>query len=333
MRRTIAGGRARAAAAAAALLVLGACSIEKMALKKVAGMLSSTSSNDVFSSDNDPDLVGDALPFAVKLYESLLSSIPGHAGLRLRTGNLYIVYANAFVHAPADMTPRREAETKEFLLARAKNLYLRGRDILFVALKKKNPAVLEQLKDRRYEEALAPYAKEDAPFLYWAAVGWVSAFAVEPFDMSLAQTLPQTEAMMGRVAELEPDFGRGAIDVFYVNYYGSLPEYVGGSAAKAREHFEKAQRLSGDADTSALMALATTVCVREQNYREFRDLLRQVLEFDVDLHPENRLINVVNQRKARWLLEHADEFFIETEDDGTGERGEGEGPQRKAGAR
>lgn len=309
----------------AALLLLGSCSIEKMALNKVAGMLSSTSSNDVFSSDNDPDLVGDALPFAIKLHESLLSSLPGHAGLRLRTGSLYVVYANAFVQAPADMTPRREAETKEFLLARAKNLYLRGRDILFVALEKKNPAVLEQLKARRYREAMAPYGKEDVPFLYWAAVGWVSAFAVNPFDMTLGQTLPRTAAMMDRVAELEPGYGRGALHVFYINYYGSLPDYIGGDAKKARDHFEKAQRIAGDSDTSALMALATTVCVKEQNYREFRALLLQVVEFDVNRSPENRLVNVVNQRKARWLLDHADDFFIETDGEKSGGRPDKEG--------
>ncbi len=310
-------GAVRAGLIAAALLplLLGSCSLEKMALKKVAGMLSSTSSNDVFSSDNDPDLVGDALPFAVKLYESLLSSIPEHAGLRLRTGSLYVVYANAFIQAPAEMTPRREAETKEILLARAKNLYLRGRDILFVALEKKNPSFHAQLKARQYKEAMAPFGREDVPFLYWAAVGWVGAFAVNPFDMALGQTLPRTAAMMDRVAELEPDYGRGALHIFYVNYYGSLPDYMGGSAAKARDHFERFQRIAGDADTSALVALATTVCVKEQNYAEFRSLLRQVLEFDVDKNPANRLVNIINRRKARWLLEHADEFFIEVDEE------------------
>jgi predicted anti-sigma-YlaC factor YlaD len=314
------GGAALAGLCAAALLAFGSCSIERMALTKVAGMLSSTGSSDVFSSDNDPELVGDALPFAIKLYESLLASLPGHDGLRLRTGSLYVIYANAFIQTPAEMTPRREAETKEFLLARAKNLYLRGRDILFAALERKNPSFLARLKARQYKEALAPFGKEDVPFLYWAAVGWVGAFAVNPFDMTLGQALPQTAAMMERVSELDPGYGRGAIHVFYINYYGSLPDYMGGSAAQARDHFEKAQRTAGDADTSALMALATTVCVKEQNYKEFRSLLRQVLEFDVDKSPENRLVNVVNRRKARWLLDHADDLFIVIDEEGGGAR-------------
>lgn len=301
------------AAAAVLSLALGACSIEKMALKKAAGMLSGSSSPDVFSTDNDPDLVGDALPFAIKLYETLLASVPDHAGLRFRTGSLYIVYANAFVQGPADMTLKSSLETKELLLARAKNLYLRGRDILFVGLEKKNPRVRSQLKERRYREAMAPFGKEDVPTLYWAAVGWVAAFGVNPFDMTLGQTLPQTKAMIERVAELEPDYGKGALDVFYINYYGSVPEYLGGDPAKAREHFARAQAVAGATDTSSLMALATTVSVKEQNAAEFKKLLERVLAFDPESSPPNRLINTLNRRKARWLLDHIDDFFIEWE--------------------
>jgi predicted anti-sigma-YlaC factor YlaD len=211
------------------------------------------------------------------------------------------------------MTPKSSLETKDRLLARAKNLYLRGRDILFVGLEKTNPRVRRQLKERRYREAMAPFGKEDVPTLYWAAVGWVAAFGVNPFDMDLGQTLPQTKAMIERVAELEPGYGKGALDVFYINYYGSLPDYIGGDAAKAREHFARAQAVSGATDTSSLMALATTVCVKDQNAAEFRELLERVLAFDPESSPPNRLINTLNRRKARWLLDHIDDFFIEWE--------------------
>jgi predicted anti-sigma-YlaC factor YlaD len=305
--------RCNAAGALALALFLGACSIEKLALKKAAGMLSGSSSTDVFTSDNDPDLVGDALPFAIKLYETLLSSLPGHAGLRLRTGSLYIMYANAFVETPADMTPRRDAETRDYLLARAKNLYLRGRDILFVSLEKKNPRILQQLKDRRYTEAMAPFGKEDVSLLYWTALGWMAAFAVDPFDMTLGQTVPQTKAMIERISALEPGYGKGALDAFFVGYYGSLPGYLGGDRAKAREHFDRAQAVAGKSDTSSLLALATTVSVKEQDAAEFKQLLERVLAFDPESNPENRLVNTLNRRKARWLLDHIDDFFIEME--------------------
>ena len=303
----------RAAVATVLVLSLGACSIEKLALKKVAGMLSAPSSTDVFSTDNDPDLVGDALPFAIKLYETLLASLPANDGLRLRTGSLYIMYANAFIEAPADMTPRRELETKEYLLARAKNLYLRGRDILFKSLERKNPRIRQQLKDRRYEDAMRPFGKADTSLLYWTALGWLAAYSVDPLDMTLGQTVTQTRVMIERVAALEPGYGDGSLDAFYVGYYGSLPDYLGGDPAKARESFAKAQSRAGRRDTSSLIALATTVSVKEQNAAEFKKLLGQVLAFDVDSDPSTRLVNVLNQRKARWLLDHIDDFFVELE--------------------
>lgn len=297
-----------------ATFLVASCSLEKMALKKVAGMLSSSSSGSVFTSDNDPDLVGDALPFALKLYESLLASIPDHEGLRLTTGSLYIMYANAFIQTPADMTPRREIETKEALLKRAKNLYLRGRDILLVALEKKNPSLLNQLKEREHEEALAPFGANDIPFLYWTAMGWLGAVAADPFDMKLLLTLPQAGALMKRVVALDPDYGRGAVDTFYVAYYGSLPDYMGGDLVKARDHFERAVAAAGEGDTSPLLVMAMTVSVKEQNSTEFKDLLERLLAVDPDAYPENRLVNLLNQRKARWLLQNIEDFFVVIEE-------------------
>ena len=309
---------ASSATAVALILALAlsfeGCSIQKLALKKVAGMLTEPSANDVFSSDNDPDFVGQALPDAIKLLESLLLSLPNDDQLRLRTGSLYIMYANAFVETPADLTPRSDLERKDYLLARAKNLYLRGRDILFVTLERKNPSIRRQLKDRKYAEAMAPFGRKDADLLYWTALGWLAAFSVDPFDMTLGQTVPQTRAMIERVAALEPGYGNGSLDSFFVSYYGSLPDYLGGDAAKAREYFAKAQAETGKSDTSYLLALATTVSVKEQNAAEFKDLLGRVLAFDVDSSPQTRLVNILNQRKARWLLAHIHDYFVELED-------------------
>ena len=295
---------------ALSLTCLSACSINRLATNKVADMLSSSSGSSVFTSDNDPELVADALPFAIKLYESLLAAAPEHDGLRLRTGSLYVMYANAFLQTPADMTPKQDVETREHLLARAKNLYLRGRDILLVALKKRHPALLEQLKERKYEEATAFYGLKDVPFLYWTAAGWLGAFAIDPFDMSLGLTLPQAAALMERVSELNPGYGGGAIHVFFISYYGSLPEYMGGDLKKAREHYAQALALSGGADISAHLSLATTVCVKEQNIEEFKGLLGKALQFDPDKYPDTRLANILAQRKARWLLEHTEDYFL-----------------------
>ena len=64
------------------------------------------------------------------------------------------------------MTPRRDAEAKEYLLARAKNLYLRGPGYTSLPSRKRTPSIRQQLKDRKYKEAMAPFGKEDVPLLY-----------------------------------------------------------------------------------------------------------------------------------------------------------------------
>lgn len=292
------------------LIITSNCSINKLAMNKVADILSSPGGSTVFTGDNDPELVGDALPFAIKLYESLLEAVPVHRGLQLRTGSIYVMYANAFLQTPADMLTEDEYEKQELLLQRAKNLYLRGRDILLNALEREYPGFLKNLNDQKYEMAFRSIKKEDTPFLYWAAAGWLGAFAIDPFDMKLGITLPRAAAMMEQVLKMDEYFGDGAIHDFFTLYYGSMPDYMGGDFKKARYHFKKAIKMSEGKLTSPYLSLATSVCIKEQNIEEFKSLLTKLLEIDPDSDMENRLQNTLNIRKARWYLEHIDDFFL-----------------------
>ncbi|MCX6557929.1 MAG: TRAP transporter TatT component family protein [Candidatus Aminicenantes bacterium] len=302
------------------LLFSPACSIKKFAMNQVANALTGPSSSTVFSGDDDPELVGDALPFAIKMYESLMVANPGHLGLKLKTGSLYIMYANAFLQSPALMLPASEFKLQEFNYQRAKKLYLRGRDIILSALEHKYPGFKQNLQKKLYAQTLAATDKKDVPLLYWAGAGWLGAYAIDPFDMDLGMTLPAAAALMNRVLELEADYSGGAIHEFYILYYGSLPDYMGGSLQKAREHFEKAIAISAGKSATPYISLATTVAVKEQNLEEFRSLLKQALAIDPDNDPENRLVNILNQRKALWLSEHADDFFLDAEPANSGNK-------------
>jgi predicted anti-sigma-YlaC factor YlaD len=292
------------------IFFFGFCSLKKMAMNTVADTLAAPEGGTVFTGDNDPELVGDAIPFAIKMYESIMASIPQHRQLRLRTGSIYIMYANAFLQTPANLLGEEEYKKQEFLMKRAKNLYLRGRDILLEALEQKFPGFIENLNKKRYELALASVTKEDVPFLYWSAAGWLGAFAIDPFDMKLGLTVPRAAAMMDRALLLDERFRQGAIHEFYVLYYGSMPDYMGGDFKKARHHFKKAVEKSGGKSSSAYLALATSVVVKEQKPDEFKMLLEKVLSIDPEADADNRLVTILNQRQARWLLDHIDDFFL-----------------------
>src|ERR1700733_252839 len=78
------------------------CSIKKIAVNKLGDSLAS--GGDTFASDDDPDLVGEALPFSLKLMESLLAESPRHRGLLLAASSGFTQYAFVYVQVPAEET-------------------------------------------------------------------------------------------------------------------------------------------------------------------------------------------------------------------------------------
>ena len=67
--------------------------------------------------------------------------------------------------------------------------------------------------------------------------------------------------------------------------------------------------LSAGKHAAPLLALAEAVCVPEQRRSEFESLLQQALRVELDGASDNRLANLVAQRRARWLLLRTDHLF------------------------
>ncbi len=71
---TSAGTRARALAVLLAAGLLAGCSMKQMAVNMVGDAMAG--GGGVYTSDNDPELVYEAIPFGLKTYESLLTPRP-----------------------------------------------------------------------------------------------------------------------------------------------------------------------------------------------------------------------------------------------------------------
>ena len=119
------------------------------------------------------------------------------------------------------------------------------------------------------------------------------------------------EALARRALDLEEGYDYGSLHEFMITFEGSRSDTMGGSAARAREHFDRAVELSGGFRASPYLALAETVSVRNQDRSEFTALLEKSLAIDPDARPEWRLANLVMQRRARWLLGRADLLFAQ----------------------
>jgi len=294
---------------------LSSCSINKMAMNMVADALTGEGSSDVFTGDSDPELVGDAIPFAIKMYESLLAANPNHQGLINTTGSMFIMYANAFVQGPAEMLPRYEYEEREAAMRRSKSLYLRGLELLYRGLDLKYPGFSDSYFEGRLPEFLARMRAADVPALYWSAAGGLSAYSLDAFDLALGLRIPEFLALVERAYELNPNFNNGALDEFLLLFNASVPEAMGGDPSKIDLYFDRAIEKSGGLSAGTYVAYAQSVCIPAQDYDSFRELLETALAIDVDLSPSNRLVNVISQRKARYLLDSAYLFFLGIDDD------------------
>src|SRR6056297_995886 len=127
--------------------VLSSCSINKMATSMVADAVASPQGTSVFSSDGDPELVKDALPFALKMYESLLQSDPENRSLLEASAEGFISYANAFIHTPASMLEYKQLDRQKEMLQRALNMYIRGRDYALRSLERAHPGFRAALEE------------------------------------------------------------------------------------------------------------------------------------------------------------------------------------------
>ena len=297
------------------LLLFSSCSINRMAINAVSDALTGTDSGNVFSSDPDPELVGDALPFAIKMYEALLDSNPNHQGLILTTGSLFIMYANAFVQTPAEMLPAHHFAERSAANERAKMLYLRGVDILYRDFDNRFPGFSTSHQDGSYGRHLARMRKQDVPLLYWTVAGNMAAFALDPFNLALGQRIPKLTAMLQRAYELDPDFNNGALDEFYILFYGSLPELMGGNKELAEKHFRIALEKNRGLSAGTYLSYVRAIAIPAQDYDTFKEYLGLALAIDVDADPPNRLVNILSQRTAAHLLSHASDIFFLLDDD------------------
>ncbi len=280
-------------------------------MRRVADMLSSGESM-VFTGDADVDLVGDALPFALKLYESILETVKDSPELYLATGKAFVLYARAYVQMPAEMLPQERFEDRQRGEKRAKALYARAQQYVARGLELRRPGLSTRIMEGDdWQGALAEARAQDAPWLYWGALAWMGAFSTDTFDFEAMLRLPRVAAMIERVLAFDDGFDTGGAHEFLITYYGSLPPDMGGSDEKARAHYARAVALSRGLKAGPYVALALAVSVKTQNAAEFRDLLGKALAIDIDRAPAFRLLNAISQKQAAWLLDHVDDYFLE----------------------
>ena len=291
------------------LFFASGCSVKKYAINKLGDSLAK--SGTTYSSDNDPELVGQALPFSLKLIEGLLAESPKHQGLLFAASSGFTQYSYVYVQQQADELENKDVVRAAELRLRARKLYLRARDYGLRALVARHPGLEDRLR-REPRAAVRILGKRDVPAAYWTAASWAAAIGVSKDHPDTVAEQPQVEALIDRAAELDPDFDHGAIDSFLISYEPARQGVPGDAAQRSVAHFERAVKMSDGGMAAPYIALAESVAQPKQNRAQFDSLLKQAIAIDADARPEWRLSNLIYQRRARWLLSQEDELFIET---------------------
>lgn len=297
----------RSSALALALLVLASsCSFRRLAASGMASAMGSIGT--AFAREDDPELVRDAMPFALEAIEGVLIEDPGNASLRAAASSGFGLYAYAFVQLDAERLMSSDYGRAVELQERAVRLYLRARDHALVALEQRHPGLRARLTTAP-AEAAAALGHDDLELAYWAGGTWGLAISLGKDDPALLADLDAVRALLRRALALDESHAEGALHEAMIPIEG-LPAAMGGSAARAREHFERALALSGGKRSSLYLKLAENVSLPAQDRDEYVQLLEQALSVDLDSAPDQRLSNRLTQARARYLLDTIDDRFL-----------------------
>jgi predicted anti-sigma-YlaC factor YlaD len=290
-----------ALAALLAVLQLGACTPRQMIVDGLANELAGQGQGD----ENDLQLLRDAAPFHLKLSESVLRQNPGHAALAESVAAGFTQYAYAFVAFDAEQIEATDAKAAERLRQRAASLYARAHRHAMSALESASPG---------FARALASASEKDWPTLrpqqaglaYWAAASWGGWISLAKDDPDVVADLPLAVRLAQRAWAADPAWGQGALTGLLATFEAARP---GGSRQQALVWFDQAIAQSAGKGAGALLGKAECYAQPAGDREQFESLLRQALAIKDEAGSPLTTQNEVMRRRARWLLDKADDLF------------------------
>lgn len=286
-------------------LLLGACSIKKFAIRQVGNTLSSGTS--VFETDPDVELVGGALPFSLKLVESLLEATPQHRGLLLTAARGFTLYSYAYVDTPGEILIEEDFERGKALRDRARQLYLRALDYSMRAFETAYPGISGQF-GQAPEDAARRVSGKHIELLYWAGAALGLSIGTDPSDARMLVRLGEVDAMVARALELDESWDEGSLHEFRLKLESARPG--GGESAVIERSFRRATELSGGKRAGVYVTYVEAAAIPAQNRQLFQEMLDKALAVDADAHEPYRLLNHLAHRRAHWLKSRVDDLFF-----------------------
>jgi hypothetical protein len=275
--------------AASVLIVTGCASVMATAGSGLAGNLSTAILNQ-----DDPELVRDGAPAYLLMLDSFVESSPDNEAALSAAAKLYAAYGVVFVDDPV----------------RARKLTVRARSYGQRALcaADKLACGIWELGYEHFVVALNVLNKNDVAALYTFGVSWIAYIQAHSDDWAALAKLPQVQAVMIRVQEIDPHYEQSNVEHFLALLNTIRPPALGGDFEAGIAQYKRAMSLSGGKDLSIMVDCARYYA-RTLYDRELHDhLLNQVLAAD-PVYEGYTLFNTLAQKDAQELLDSADDYF------------------------
>ncbi len=164
----------------------------------------------VYLSEEDPELVREALPFLLKTMESILISSPTQRDALLFACMGFTLYANAFLQTDASAAEWEDYEVAAELQGRAVRMYVRARDYCLRRVELDHPGITQQLQ-LDPENAVLVFGVDEVETMYYLGGSWGLAISIGLDQPALAADLPAVRALMEHALTLDENYNRGAL--------------------------------------------------------------------------------------------------------------------------
>ncbi len=244
----------------------------------------------------DMALAKASMPADLKLMEGLLKSAPQNTQLLTALAMGFTGYGLLFLE---DVDPER-----------ASNLYLRAKAYAMEALGGEGRRLQEATLNLEQARILLRNLGQDAiEPLFWATLAWNSWINLNLDHPSALAQMGVAQTCIERLLEIDPTFLYGTPHVLMGTVLAAKPAILGGDAAAAKAHFDKAMDISKGAFLLTPYYYARYYAVKTQDKDLFARLLDEAHARPAAELRDVCLLNAVMKEKARVLLGRMDEFF------------------------
>ena len=298
------------------LSVFSSCSTRKLMVAEMTDLMEAGAA--AMESDDDLDMLQQALPANIKLMEALLASDPHNERLLVLLARLYGSYTFLFLDGRIEAIPSASTGPATgtvpltTLKDRAVRYYGKGMGYALRALEVRHPLAGERL----YQVAeAAPFVQslqaKDLSALFWYGFNLSGLINHSRDSVAAVARGHLVEKSMQRVLQLQADYYHGNAHLILMAFYASRSPMMGGNLGRATEHYRQLKTMHGDSLLLPDLFFARYVLVQQQDRSQFEQLL-SAIQTSADPDPRFRLLNHVARQRATLYLSMVDRLFEES---------------------